>query len=281
MAVVNFLAYQLHEQGRVEANDAMMALLVGSRLSRHILTLMDGSDAFLTRVFPKLPGVSRLHVPVPRARELLADSERHLALMAIPYSVTIHEDFLNRCIDMFCVASGLSPADVGYNDRKLGNIYTTLTRLGLPHVPGLDRTLFELVRRTRNQIVHNGAQAGDVLVFYESDAAISARWQLLAKRDLASDGGTGLRLEANELFACLAVLKRLADEMNLSLQRGIAPGGWAAIAVDHFASGMSRGNPEQTARRLIGFVRHNYGPIGLSDELLLAEANRRGISAVL
>jgi hypothetical protein len=278
MTMVSFPAYRLHEVGRVEANDAMVALLVGGRLSNHMLSLMEGSDSYLTEVFPQLPGVARLHVPIPKARSLLEDSERHLARMAIPYSVSIHEDYLNRCVDMLCVAKGDPPSAVSFHKRKLGNIYATLGKLGLPAVSAGDGNLFELVRRIRNQIVHETAQVGDVLSHYRSDPAIGPAWTVLAKRDLdMSEDGKYLRIEASELFGCLAILKKLADQLNLSLQSTLNLEAWVAIAVAAFSRAFKPGNPNQTARRLLGYVRHNYGALELPEGLVVSEAVKQGL----
>lgn len=276
--MVSFPAYRLHEDGRVEANDAMVALLVGARLSNHMLSLMEGSSSYLTEVFPQLPGVTRLHVTIPRARSLLENSERHLALMAIPYSVSIHEDYLNRCVDMMCVAKGDPPSGVSFHKRKLRNIYTTLEELGLPAVSVGDGHLFELVRRIRNQIVHEGTLVGDVLGHYQSEPGIGQAWRVLAKRDLnKSEDGQYLRIEASELFGCLAILKKLADQLNVSLQSTLNPNAWVTIAVGAFLQEMKPGNPNQMARRLLGYVRHNYGALALPEGLVVSEAVNQGL----
>lgn len=52
MPVVRFAAYQPHEQTRVDASNAMMALLAGAQLSSHLLKLTEGRIACCPRSSP-------------------------------------------------------------------------------------------------------------------------------------------------------------------------------------------------------------------------------------
>jgi len=253
-----------------------MALLIGGRLSGHMLSLLDGSEAFLTGVFPRVPDISRLHVAVPTAQALLKSSETHLAHMAIPYSVSIHEDYLNRCIDMMCRAKGQAPSTIKPYKRKLVRIYTTLTEFGLASPPQRMGDPFELVRRIRNQIVHDSGAIGDVLSFYRSSEKLPDEWRGMAKRDLDHRDDAHLRLEAAELYAALGVLKRLADWLNKALQAAIDRPAWAAIVLDAFSTQGPEGNPDQVAKRLRGFIRHNYGVLGLTPNDVAAAATAQG-----
>lgn len=276
MAVVRFPAYIRHEEGRVEANNSMIALLIGGRLSGHMLSLLDGSEAYLTDIFPRLPDIAKLHVAVPTAQALLRSSETHLAHMAIPYSVSIHEDYLNRCIDMVCRARGQAPSTIKPHKRKLGGIYSTLVGLGLDSPPQPMGELFELVRKVRNQIVHENGMIGDVLSFYRGSKQLSDSWQRLAKRELDRRDDAHLHIEAPELFASLGVLKRLADWLNKALQSALDRPTWAAIALEAFGAGDPKGNPDQIARQIRGFIRHNYGALDLTRADLTAAAAARG-----
>lgn len=109
-----------------------------------------------------------------------------------------------------------------------------------------------------------------VLSHYAADASAADAWRSLAKRDLTEYQNLYLRVESNELFACLAVLKKLADQVNVSLQATLGPSAWASVAVGAFTRNPKPGNPDQVTRRLLGFVSHNYGLLQLPKEAVLA-----------
>lgn len=134
---------------------------------------MDGSHVSLTDAFPRVPGFKRLNVRVPDARRLLDEAERHLASVAIPYSVSIHEHYLNGCVDMLCAAQGTEPDAISLNQRKLSSIYTTLTRLGASIDANPLIELFALTRRIRNRIVHYRGDAGNLIEHYKSKASLT------------------------------------------------------------------------------------------------------------
>lgn len=226
---------------------------------------MTGSVVFLPEAFPALPDVQRLNVGVPDAQRLLEGAEAHLAQMAIPYMVSVHEDFVNRCVDMVFRSQGKSPEDLDYKTRQLVRIHDTLVGLGAKSPEPTLLVIFDLVRRIRNQIIHDNGRQGDV-VDVANQMAEEARveWRRRAKRPLASDGSGRLLLGSSELFAVLVSLKSLVDQINVAMQSTLSVDAWAQIAIEDFLSTHPRGmNPEQTRRKLRGYTSHYYA--GLPD----------------
>lgn len=103
--IAQFLQYRRHDAARIQANNAIMALLAGSHLASHTLQLTDGSAHLLPEIFPRVPHIRRFNLETSQARLLLLDAEVHLAAMAVPYMLAIHEDFANTCLKLL----GLRP----------------------------------------------------------------------------------------------------------------------------------------------------------------------------
>ena len=65
------------------SNDAMVALLIASRLGQHVLTTSAADPSVrLPVLFRQLQGIDRLNVTSERASELLGSSEELLVKMA-------------------------------------------------------------------------------------------------------------------------------------------------------------------------------------------------------
>ena len=106
MTVVRFPAYRRHEAARIEANDAMMTLLVATRLAAHTLRLHDGADLLLAHTFPSVADVSRMNRKLADVRTRLDEAERHLAYMAIPFALSVHHRYALECLGLFGGPSG-------------------------------------------------------------------------------------------------------------------------------------------------------------------------------
>lgn len=103
MPEILFRDYREYAASRVEVNNAMMALLAGSRLAAHTLSLTAGSNATLGQLFPAVEHIDRLNLRSDSARQLLQDADHHIASVAIPYALATHEDFVT---DMLALVEG-------------------------------------------------------------------------------------------------------------------------------------------------------------------------------
>jgi hypothetical protein len=90
---IQFASYRLFEASRAAANDAMMALLVGSRVAGASLARRDASDMgrHLPELFPSLPDVQRMNRTAEDTIGLLANAERHLTYMGIPFVLSVYQ----------------------------------------------------------------------------------------------------------------------------------------------------------------------------------------------
>lgn len=84
VAEVKFAQYRAYEAQRVNANNAMMALLAGSHLASHTLKLTEGSDLLLPEIFPNVSHIGRFNLKTETATEILYAAEHHLSAMAGP-----------------------------------------------------------------------------------------------------------------------------------------------------------------------------------------------------
>ena len=87
--------YRAFERSRIAANDAMMALAIGARLAGHLLSQSPDEDAdrLLPDVFPTVEGAQKLNRTVEDARLLISSAETHLAYMAIPFALSVHQTY--------------------------------------------------------------------------------------------------------------------------------------------------------------------------------------------
>src|SRR5690606_22350707 len=94
LSEAKYRAYRDYVDSRVEVDNAMMALLAGSRLASNTLQLTGGSKRTLAELFPAVEHIERFNLRNDSARELLLDADRHLTSVALPYALATHEDFV-------------------------------------------------------------------------------------------------------------------------------------------------------------------------------------------
>ena len=92
MKEVRFADYRRYEAHRVEASNAMMALLAGAGMASHLLQLTHGSRHLLPEVFPQVPHIGRFNLRTEVARQILDAADTHLGAMSIPYALALHDD---------------------------------------------------------------------------------------------------------------------------------------------------------------------------------------------
>ncbi|MGV1009493.1 MAG: hypothetical protein ACOYBY_12895 [Dermatophilaceae bacterium] len=76
----------------------MAALLVGSRLAAHTLSLTAGSTATLGQLFPAVDHIERFDMRSDVARDFLNNADHHIASVAVPYALATHEDFVKEML---------------------------------------------------------------------------------------------------------------------------------------------------------------------------------------
>lgn len=280
MGEINFRRYREYVDARVDANNAMIALLAGSRLAAHSLQLHAGSPHQLPGLFPAVKDIDRFNLLPDHASGLLLDADAHLSAVAIPYALAVYEAFVKDAVAML--------KDEGYtvasdrNALNAGRMHQTLFGAAGTEQPEDVIRLFHVLRCLRNaQIHHAGNVTSEVT---ESIDTLSEqqrmRWESLTMGPVEAMIVEGkLRFSLGQLIAAFAVTKEAARRINALLAQKISRSGWAAIAVSDFAEEATHPrHSRQWKRGLEGFARFHYlGGLSLTSQELENAARKSGL----
>lgn len=267
MPEVLFPEYRMYVEMRQNANNAMMALLAGSRLAAHTLQLTEGSSSLLPEIFPAVPHIRRFNLKTGSARQLLLDADSHLGAVAVPYALAVHEDFVMSALSIMR-SSGVT-LNNGGKPVKSHNMHSVFFLSANIPEPASATSLFNLLRCMRNSQIHAGGVVSSSLsqVISKMQPSEIVEWTKLTGRPPADVGiqGRRLRFVTGDIVAAFAVTKRLGREVNKGLQISLSQRHWAEIAVKDFSAQTSNArNSDQWMRSLWGYARFYYGPVGLT-----------------
>jgi hypothetical protein len=278
MPEVKFPLYRSYTATRQEANNAMMALLAGSRLAEHTLQLTVGSRRLLPEMFPAVHHIKKFNLTTEMARELLLDADSHLGAVAVPYALAVHEDFVISTLAMVKKA-GLAYG-TGGKGVKAYNMHTIFFGAVGAAEPATEMRQFHLLRHMRNTQIHTGGAVSSSLMkaINTIPQKEQAEWEVLTGRapsDIIQQGK--LRFVSGDIIASFAVTKRLGRLMNTALQGALSADTWAEIIVADFAQQTNQyRNGDQWMRRLWGYARIYYGSLQLDNKVLESAAIRLG-----
>ncbi|MFJ8152512.1 hypothetical protein [Streptomyces sp. NPDC094468] len=269
MGIVHFLAYRNYEKSRVEANNAMMAMLAGSRLAEHMLGLASGSERMLPEIFPAVEHIGRMNLRVDSARRLLADAESHLSAMAVPYALALHEDYVTICLKLLQRARLINSQGVKSASPK--TMHQKFEAAADYSLSSVSVEQFDFLRLLRNAIIHaGGLPSADLLTISRTLSTASVEnWEQLTGIPPSAlvEPGRPVILNQSELVAALAITKSLAEQLNEGLQKALPRDIWADLLCDDFRTELSKYTHEhQRTRKLPGYARKNYGAIGFTSE---------------
>lgn len=277
MGIVRFLAYRSYEESRIEANNAMMAMLAGSRLAGHMLGLASGSERMLPEIFPAVQHIGRMNLRVESARKLLAEAESHLSAMAVPYALALHEDYVITCLKLLQRARLINRDGVkSASPKTMHQKFETAASYSLS-VVSVEQ--FDFLRLLRNSIIHAGGLPSSDLLAASINLGVTAvkNWETLtgvAPSALVEEGRP-ISLHQGELVAALAITKSLAEQLNEGLQKALPREVWADLLCEDFCAELYKYTHEiQRARKLPGYARKNFDVIGLSAEEIKKAAQR-------
>ena len=283
-STVQFLIFRRYEESRERANNAMVALLAGSELAAHTLKLTEGSDRMLPEIFPAVSHIERFNLRPHAAAEVLDAAGPHLATVTVPYALAVHEDFVKQCIEWIQTMWGIPlPANAsgGVNASNMHSVLVSMVGGTLAPSPSVDLELFHLYRLIRNCHMHSGGRVNSVLENHEQglSQAARARWHVLTHRQPgAFRGGRQVEYRLLDVFAIFAVTKKLGYGVGALLQAGLTPSQWAEACVDDYCHETARiPNSDNWGRGLIGYARHHYRVLALTDQLLFQAAANRGV----
>lgn len=277
--LVQFPRHRLYDIQRVEANDAVMGLLAGSKLAESVLRLTEGSSHRLAELFPKVPHVNRLNLKTEHATHILSTAENHLGGLAIPYMLSIHEDYMAGLCEML-------DAEGKKGHVKLKDVGPVNMHEWVEHACGSNFNaetleLFHLLRLTRNAQIHNGGRVHRALAAYMTkDLSAHARtiWERVAGIAFPTYSlDEELALSVFQLVGTFAISKRLAEEANDIVHMALSRETWLKICIDDWADFGKSGNPSQRLRHAKGFARMTYGSLSFTENEITEELVIRGL----
>lgn len=279
MKEARFAQYRAYSEGRVTANNSMIALLAGSRLAAHALQLHQGSPHQLPGLYPEVLDIDRFNLLPDAARDLLNNADAELAAVAIPYALAVYEAFVKDVIGMIRAAGFVVPG--GYKPLQAGAMHKTLfSAINRPQ-PVDEVALFHLLRTMRNSQIHHAGHANEELT--ETLAQLtSGQLELWARLAMSStdsivEQGT-IHFTIGHLVASFAITKSLARGINAAVVDALPREYWADIAVSDFTSVATEPhNSVRWKRKLEGFARFNYEPLVLGPVELEHAARKSGV----
>ena len=276
---IEFPAFRRYEAIRQQANNAMMALLAGSKLAAHTLQLTAGSSRLLPEIFPGVDHITYFNLRTADATDLLTNVGHHLGAVAVPYALAVHEDFVMTVLDMLgtlgytCQAPGQSP-DLTKNRVTAWNMHEAVwLTLGQPVPSGgscVPLEHFHLLREMRNTHIHSGGAISPRLLdeVTTMSATAEAAWHRLSHRTPATVVSTGqLEFTTFDIFAAFATTKSLGRTINHLLRDHLPLSTWGRLCVEDYAviSSKSVGS-DRWIRGLLGHAAMNYGAKPLPEQ---------------
>jgi len=277
--LVQYPAYREFNQWRIDANDYGQALAIGVRIAcSHITRARDADPKqTLPEAFPDIAGVQRLRVKLSTASEIMLESERFLAYMAIPFYVAVYDELLLQTLRLLIdehVVPYRDTSKVGLTDLRS----TFRDEVGV-QMPEPYTALFDWLQYLRNRIIYRGARVSSSLVsdWKHLDATAKAIWIRAAKRSPVLDPGKRADLRDGEVRATLAVTYRLAVSMNEELARLVQPNVWLRVAARDFVETYPRITElsrDRLVPKLLAHARIYYRPLDLPERDLLEAFDR-------
>lgn len=279
MEVIKFAEYVDYDCRRQEANTAINAMLAGCRLASHFLALTHGATRPLGEIFPNIPRIRLFNLRTDVASRVLDDAEHHLGLMAVPFVQAIHEDFGVGCLKILRSAGLISRDDV--QRANAANLHDQFESATGTYLEAEAKEIYQLLRLLRNSVVHRGGAAsqGAAEACQDLTPAARALWKKITTQSAPTyRKGEVVRLGFSETIAALAVTKRLAREMNLSLGTALPREFWISRLIADYLD--LRGVPPQPAKRIDVAYRlgqFSYRPLVFTRPEVEAELRQRGL----
>ena len=275
--MIAFKEYRAYTQARIAANDAAMALLVGSRIAVDTLRAIAApNNKRLPDLYPHLDEMRYVTLNVDQSITLLRESERYLAYMAIPFIVSVHETLLVAVIRMLSDAGvwsnpdGLAPDNLDLSEKHAAIFDGCRDHLTEEAQVVLDRNLelFDFIRLLRIRLVHYGGASGERLRerWKRLSGEAKKEWTELSKHSFEARDHTQLLLGCNDLVAVLAITKHLAQTINHVLGHVLSRDQWARLVINDYRDTNPHRWPknEQRLRRVSGHARFYYGSLELT-----------------
>lgn len=273
MAQVNFPVYRDYIDSCVNGNNAMMALLTGSHIATKTLDMTRGSALTLSEMYPQVPHIQRFNFKNDVAVMQMSSIEAHLATVAIPYALAIHEAFVGTARKMLESNNVAIPLNgQKWNAETMHGIIFSATNY-VTSTTTLE--IYDLLRRARNDLIHNGGRVSDYLKLRLnslSSPAVSEWFRITGKYPTEMAKTDRLQLGAEEIFITFATIRNLGRSINDALVGRLPDSYWASVAVIDFIDSRTElpQNRRPWMRKLRAHANSYYEALHLSDDALEA-----------
>jgi hypothetical protein len=276
---IQFPEFRLYEKMRKEVNDSIMGLMAGAGLASHLLHPMVKADVPLATIFPEINEVARFNLSIAQAQLILENSGTHVARMALPYLLALHEDLLGACLHLLAKEKLITlKKALSTSASRAHTVIEVATGQKFP-VDSLAQ--FHVLREMRNCLVHKGGIADARLVETVNDlsrGAVAGWKKQTAKTPRNLKEGDSVCISTGEIVLALAVTKKLARCANTIAADSLSRTTWVDVALEdiqEFGPGIPA-NKDERFRKVQGYVRHYYSAAGITQQDLEAGLIRLG-----
>jgi hypothetical protein len=279
-SIVNFEAYRHHEKVRKETSNAIRGLTVSVGLSSLFIKPFEDSKGTLPDLFPNVPHIKRLNLSAADARDILDNIHKHLGAMGVPYTLGVHENYMNTCLTLL----EKSGCETNRTNKSNSSTQHEEFQQATNQMFDNDSLLqFHMLRRMRNVQIHEGGLVGTGIVNSLKKWSTSAdtAWQNLTKTSpLDLKVGDKVNFGSGEIFVALAVTKSIAREANQFLQKSVGKGFWADVVVEDFLNRNPKtSNRADTLKKLNGIARYDYENLKLTESEIELALSRNPLLA--
>lgn len=272
---VKFKEFRDLERRRIETSDMVWSVIVGSKLAAQTLRESPNKHVLLADKFPDLPHAQRMNQNLDRTSTQLSDSESQICAMAFSFTFGLHEDFVRTCLKTLSKYGVATNKDTKSNSDTM---HETLARCTGHAINADSLELFHLTRKIRNAHLHAAGLVNSALASHYKNLNNSqvSLWIKLTGKPLQIPAiGESAVIGASELVGSLAVQKRLAYDVNLSLQRAISRENWADIAVNEYFSESNK-TPKDPSfiKSAMGYLKGGFVPLKLTKDEIAAATER-------
>jgi hypothetical protein len=266
-----------------KVNDAALGLLVGARVARTALAER-GPSAAETRLSElyseaQVPDVSRFDFRVSAADAKLEEAERELCVMAVPFALSLYNDYLvtvSELLELGHLARPSKPA----HQMMIGQLENHLRKNKVAVGPNLD-PLLQLVKLLRNRIVHSAGIAGEEAISRWESLPYAAKqaWIKVTGQPMPFNGADEqLPWGGPEIRGTFFVVREGLRQINFSLQKVLSREFWADLAIhEYWVHAFETGTHSHRSSPASYVARHGYRSLHFS-AAELAAASRRGKS---
>ncbi|WP_181861048.1 hypothetical protein [Streptomyces diacarni] len=238
------------------------------------------ADVPLSKIFPHIVEIERFNLSISQASEILENSGSHVAGMALPYLLAMHEDYVRSCLGLLAREGKLTTKKA--NSTPASKMHATMERAATQDFPVDSLSQFHVLREMRNCLTHRGGIVDERLTEAANSLSRGAEagWKkqtTYAPRRFKE--GDPLTVGTGEVVMTLAVVKNLARCANRIIADALSVSTWVDVAledIEEFGPGIPR-NKDERLRKIQGYARHYYAAICIKQEDLEEGLARMGI----